>query len=171
MTSDSYGMYLSSPLGRLLLACDGDAITGLWMQGQAHYPSSLPRRMEKADILEQARVWLERYFAGEDPCKTPLLRPEGTAFQRRVWAALSDIPYGATISYAALAAALEPPSSPRAVGAAVGRNPIALLIPCHRVVGAGGALTGYAGGVERKALLLALEQRGFPRLHFSQNQV
>ena len=104
------------------------------------------------------KAWLDLYFAGERPLFLPPLQPDGTVFQLRVWDALTSVPYGETLTYGALASALG--SSPRAVGQAVGKNPISLLIPCHRVVGADGSLTGYAGGADRKAYLLRLEREG-----------
>ena len=137
-----------SPLGEIILAAEYER-AGL---------DGLEERETEADrsVLERAERWLSAFFAGERPTVDLPLAPRGTVFQRRVWDALRQIPYGETRSYGALAAALS--SSPRAVGAAVGRNPLSLLIPCHRVLGSGGALTGYAGGLERKRALLALEQ-------------
>ena len=112
-------------------------------------------------MFRQVRAWLDRYFRGEDPGPAPPLAPAGTAFQRAVWEVLREIPYGRTATYGQVAQAagrgLGRNTSPRAAGSAVGRNPISLLIPCHRVVGAGGSLTGYAGGLERKEALLKLE--------------
>ena len=151
---------LPSPLGELLLAAEGEALTGLWFRGQKHVPAGLPAPGPSSalPVFRDTAHWLELYFAGQQPDVTPPLAPEGTPFQRRVWKHLLTIPYGETVTYGAIAAALH--SSPRAVGGAVGRNPISLLIPCHRVMGAGGAITGYAAGTERKAALLALEQTG-----------
>ena len=113
-------------------------------------------------LFEKTRAWLERYFAGKAPELDVPLRPDGTAFQRAVWELLREIPYGETISYGELAAALAErsgrPCPARAVGGAVGRNPVSILVPCHRVVGADGSLTGYAGGTERKRKLLEIER-------------
>ena len=152
-----YTEYLS-PVGRLTLAGEGEVLTGLWLEGQRYFggPAHLVRRGE-APVFLAARHWLERYFAGEDPGPPPALAPEGTAFQRRVWSLLGGIPWGRTVTYGALARQLG--SAPRAVGSAVGRNPISILIPCHRVLGADGSLTGYAGGVERKRWLLEHEMK------------
>ena len=147
-----------SPLGEILLACDEEGLTGLWFEGQKYFGSTLPpdRREALRPPLEAARRWLELYFSGRDPGFTPPLHLVGTPFRLSVWQALLAIPRGTVTTYGALAASL-PGASARAVGAAVGRNPISLIVPCHRVVGAGGQLTGYAGGLERKRALLTLE--------------
>ena len=153
----------ASPLGEILLVSDGEALCGLWFEGQRFYPASLEaeERPELA-VFEKTRAWLERYFAGKAPELDVSLRLDGTAFQRAVWELLREIPYGETRSYGELAAALAKqsgkPCSARAVGGAVGRNPVSILVPCHRVVGADGSLTGYAGGLERKRKLLEIER-------------
>lgn len=152
----------ASPLGELKLAAGEKGLRVLVMSGQRyerlHLPSDLPEAETPTLLL--ARDWLDAYFAGERPDigRVPL-DPAGTDFQRRVWQALTGIPYGETLSYGDLAQRLR--SSARAVGAAVGRNPISILIPCHRVLGKNGSLTGYAGGLERKAVLLTLEGAQF----------
>lgn len=149
--------FLDTPLGRMILRTEDGAVTLLdFAPGEADPPPAVPR--EAAAPLPAAADWVRRYFLGEDPGPAPPLRPAGTAFQRRVWALTAAIPRGETRSYGALAAALG--SSARAVGGALGRNPILLMIPCHRVLGADGRLTGFAGGLERKAFLLALEAQG-----------
>ena len=150
-----------SPLGTILLASDGAAVTGLWFEGQKYDRAGLPTDAVPAGdtsdaVLRAAAAWLDAYFSGSGPGEPPPLRPAGTAFQRRVWDTLRTIPYGRIVSYGTLARQLG--TSARALGAAVGRNPISLMIPCHRVVGADGSLTGYAGGVERKYALLQLEK-------------
>ena len=154
-----------SPLGRMLLAADDGGLTGAWFYGQRYFACGLAgaekdtETGESADspVLLAARCWLDAYFAGERPGVADVpLAPRGTAFQRRVWDALLAIPYGETRTYGELAAELG--SSPRAVGAAVGRNPVSVIVPCHRVLGADGSLTGYAGGLELKRELLALER-------------
>ncbi len=149
-----------SPLGELILVSDGSALTGLRFTGQRHFPSGLPAPgpISASEVFEDTARWLELYFSGERPSLLPRLSPEGTAFQRAVWERLLRIPYGKTVTYAELAAGLG--TSARAVGGAVGHNPISLIIPCHRVVGAGGALTGYAGGIGRKEALLRFERGG-----------
>ncbi len=149
----------SSPLGEILLAADDHALTGLWFAGQKHFPSFAENTTQFAetDLLLAAKAWLEDYFSGKPTDCTLPLAPEGTPFQQRVWAALIAIPYGQTVTYGQLAQELGCKSA-RAVGGAVGKNPVSILIPCHRVVGAKG-LTGYAGGLDRKKALLALEQQ------------
>ena len=155
----------ASPLGDILLAGSESALTGLWFEGQKHFARGLVQPCQARDlpIFEAARRWLDVYFSGREPDLDLPLHPVGTPFQIQVWQALRAIPYGQTLSYGALAARLAaargvPRLSARAVGGAVGRNPISILIPCHRVVGADGSLTGYAGGVDRKARLLVLER-------------
>ena len=156
--------HYDSPLGGITLAEEGGALTGLWFDGQKHFPAHLDGSADSGPTpaLIEAMRWLDAYFSGRDPDFTPLLAPQGTAFQRAVWDLLLTIPYGETVTYGHLADQLArrtgKPASARAVGGAVGRNPISLIVPCHRVVGADGSLTGYAGGVERKARLLALER-------------
>lgn len=153
---------LESPLGPLTAASDGECLTGLWFAGQRYFGAGLPAGAEpgEAAVFGETRRWLETYFSGRDPGPTPPLRPQGTAFQTAVWALLRRIPYGSFSTYGSLAAELAQsgrPASAQAVGGAVGHNPISLLIPCHRVLGAGGAPTGYAGGLDKKLFLLRLE--------------
>lgn len=152
--------HYDSPLGGITLAGEGDALTGLWFDGQAHFGSTLDTQSDKfwLPVFEDACRWLDSYFAGRIPDFVPKLDLRGTPFRHRVWQALLDIPYGETVSYGELARRLACPSA-RAVGSAVGRNPVSLIVPCHRVLGSGGALTGYAGGLERKRWLLQLEKR------------
>ena len=148
---------VDSPIGELLLAGDGERLERLHMQGGKR-PAAIGPDWERAeepfaDLCEQ----LDEYFAGER-CEFDLeLDPHGTEFERRVWDALRQIPYGETEAYGELAERIGHPGRARAVGAANGANPIAVVIPCHRVIGADGKLTGYAGGLERKRLLLELE--------------
>jgi methylated-DNA-[protein]-cysteine S-methyltransferase len=154
MTSTDTTLYdtVDSPLGELLLAGDGEALTALHIGGTPG-----PGWRRDPGTFREAGAQLRSYFAGELREFDLPLDPPGTRFQRQVWAALREIPYGSTISYAELAAAVGRPGAARAVGAANGRNPIAVVIPCHRVIGASGALTGYGGGLGRKRLLLDLE--------------
>ncbi len=167
----TYTATWSSPLGPIVLRAEDGALTGLWFAGQANCPrpgESVPAA-EDVTALDPARRWLELYFSGRDPGFVPPLRLDGTAFQRSVWAMLADIPYGATRTYGGLAAQLArarglPHMSAQAVGGAVGRNPVSLIVPCHRVVGASGELTGYAGGLERKRALLTLEGAPAPKV-------
>lgn len=155
-----------SPLGPMTLAARGEALTGVWFDGQRHDRLGLDPEARPGDspVLRQTAAWLDAYFQGRDPGPLPPLAPRGTPFQLRVWTLLGQIPRGKTLSYGALAARLGlPAGASRAVGGAVGRNPVSILIPCHRVLGVGGSLTGYAGGLERKRFLLALEAGGRPQ--------
>ena len=159
-----YTYSYSSPLGRILLASDGAALTGLWFEGQKYFAAALDgQHEEKAlPVFEQTKNWLDIYFSGKEPDFTPPLAPAGSAFRREVWELLLSIPYGKTVTYAELAAAIAnrhglAHMSAQAIGGAVGHNPISIIIPCHRVVGSGGSLTGYAGGIDRKIRLLSLE--------------
>lgn len=145
---------IDSPVGEILVIGDGEAVTHLYMTGEGgHGRDERPGRNDPAalaDALEQ----LEQYFAGERTEFDLPLRPQGTEFQRSVWHALEQIPYGETRSYGQIAAAVGRPKAARAVGMANNRNPISVFIPCHRVVGADGALVGYGGGMSRKVWLL-----------------
>jgi methylated-DNA-[protein]-cysteine S-methyltransferase len=151
---------VDSPVGALTLVGEDGVLTGLYMENQRHRPAE--ERFGDADsgrfgaVIEQ----LEAYFAGElDTFDLPLAL-HGTDFQRTVWSALLEIPYGETVSYGELAERIGKPSAARAVGLANGKNPIGIIVPCHRVVGAGGGLTGYGGGLDRKQFLLAFEAQG-----------
>lgn len=160
----TYVSCFDSPIGQMLLRQDGDALTGLWLEGQKYYPVEFPAdaHWEDTPLLERTKDWLNQYFAGQRPQISQLpLNPRGTDFQRLVWKQLCRIPYGQTVTYGDLARSLRL-GSPRAVGGAVGRNPISIIIPCHRVLGTGGKLTGYAGGVERKQWLLHHEAADAP---------
>lgn len=155
---------LDSPLGPLTLAGEGDRITGLWMRGQKYFGATLKGETPSGElsVFDRARDWLDRYFAGENPLMDLPLAPSGSAFRQSVWRILLQIPYGELTTYGEIAGQLArqlgiPRVSAQAVGGAVGHNPISILIPCHRVVGAGGSLTGYAGGIEQKLRLLTLE--------------
>ena len=150
-----------SPLGRIIVAASEDKLLGVWFDGQRHQPdtSSWPIATNHP-VLQQAKAQLTDYFAGRRTSfELPLDLGTGTSFQQAVWRALLKIPYGVTRSYGALSADIGRPSAVRAVGAAVGRNPFSIIVPCHRVLGSDGALTGYAGGLERKTALLQLEGR------------
>jgi len=153
----------------VLGAAEAGAVIGLWFVGQKYFPADAAAWEACPDepALQKLSVWLDAYFYGKNPVVDFPLAPRGTEFQRAVWAALREIPYGQTTTYGALARRLSEtrprPTSPRAVGAAVGHNPVSILIPCHRVVGADGGLTGYAGGLERKTALLKLEGAINPR--------
>lgn len=144
---------INSPLGNILLQCNDYAITGLWLDRE------LPGGVNSDNpLLLRAQAWLNAYFRGDNPALDFLLQPEGTVFQKKVWQILLSIPYGRSMTYGEIAGKLGRRMSAQAVGGAVGRNPIALMIPCHRVLGAKGALTGFGYGLERKKQLLDLEK-------------
>lgn len=149
---------METPLGELLLARTAEGLAGAWFEGQKHHPGALavPRQPED-ELLRRAAAQLRAYFSGEAVAFDVPLDLHGTPFQRGVWQALLAIPGGETRSYGEIARALGSASAVRAVGGAVGRNPVSVIVPCHRVVGGDGSLTGYAGGVERKRALLELE--------------
>ena len=153
---------MDSPVGSLLLVADGDALCGVYFEPHRQLENG-GAGWERADpddpVLGRARAQLAAYFAGEATAFALPLGPRGTSFQSRVWMALRDIPYGETISYGELARRLGTPTASRAVGAANGRNPLSIVVPCHRVIGANGALTGFGGGMERKQWLLEHERR------------
>jgi methylated-DNA-[protein]-cysteine S-methyltransferase len=155
-----YYDFLSTSLGTMLLASDGDALLGVWFEGQRYEPNVGPawERNRNLPILVRTGAELTEYFAGARTEFTVPLSPAGTAFQRGVWNAIAAIPYGETAAYRDLASRIGRPASVRAAGAATGRNPLSIIVPCHRVLGADGALTGYAGGLDRKRALLALER-------------
>lgn len=148
---------MDSPVGPLTLHSNGEALIGLEFE-QQRFPLARAERGENA-ILASAREQLALYFEGKLNAFDLPLAPEGTAFQRAVWASLRKIPFGETWSYAGLAADIGKPKASRAVGLANGKNPISIVIPCHRVIGADGSLTGYGGGMERKRWLLEHEGR------------
>ena len=150
---------LSSPIGELLLLSDGEALVGLYLEDDRRRPtpSALWRRDD--DVLHSAYDQLAAYFAGELQTFTIRLAPRGSAFQLRAWELLRDIPFGTTVSYGELARRLDRPNASRAVGAANAANPISIIVPCHRVVGSDGTLTGYAAGIERKRWLLDHESQ------------
>ncbi len=164
-------MEYHSPIGKLLLAERNHALVGLWMEGQKYFPDLTKEKVVKNPdslILNQAKEWLDRYFNGERPSvKELILAPEGSGFRRAVWEMLCDIPYGKVTTYGELAKRIAAEKgfssmAAQAVGGAVGRNPISIIIPCHRVVGADKRLTGYAGGLDKKQRLLALEGVNLP---------
>jgi len=151
--------YMDSPIGLLLLTCDGEALTGLFMDVPGRPSRDLADSVEgaAAEPLLTAVRQLSEYFAGTRREFDLPLRMQGTDFQQRVWRNLTKIRYGETWSYGELARSVGNPNASRAVGLANGRNPISILVPCHRVIGADGSLTGYGGGLERKRWLLAHE--------------
>ncbi|GAC1604735.1 MAG: methylated-DNA--[protein]-cysteine S-methyltransferase [Ramlibacter sp.] len=150
----------SSPLGPMILAATGCGLAGLWFEGQRHLPDTATwPQAPRHPVLEAAAAQLQDYFAGRRlQFALPLDLRAGTAFQQSVWRALLAIPAGGTASYSALSESVGRPTAMRAVGAAVGRNPVSIVVPCHRVLGRDGSLTGYAGGLHRKSALLELER-------------
>ena len=151
-----------SPHGKMLLVATDDGLCGVFFHRQKYYPAKEKdwKRDPGRALLKQAKRELVEYFAGKRRNFNVALDPEGTPFQRSVWKAISRVDFGTTITYGALAAKAGRPGSARAAGAATGRNPISIVVPCHRIMGANGSLTGYAGGLQRKRALLALEGIG-----------
>ena len=156
-----YYDYYQSPRGRMLLVADDKALTGVYFTGQKYQPRIEGEwsRDESHAPLRQAKRELAEYFGGTRMRFTVKIAPHGTPFQRVVWKAIAGVGFGRTIAYAELARRAGRPGSARAAGAATGRNPIGIIVPCHRIVGSNGALTGYAGGLAKKRALLALEGR------------
>lgn len=159
-----YTYHYDAPVGGITMASDGQVLIGLWFDGQKYFADTLgPEQEEKnLPVFEQTCHWLDIYFSGKEPDFTPQLRLRSTAFRESVWRILQTIPYGQTMTYGEIARMLSQQRgvqtmSAQAVGGAVGHNPISLIIPCHRVIGANGQLTGYAGGLEIKVKLLQLE--------------
>jgi len=161
-----YTTTCSSPVGKISLASDGDNLVGLWLEGQKYFEGTVKEAMAERDdlpVFDATKDWLDRYFAGQKPLSSELpLAPVGGEFRQRVWEILRGIPYGATLTYVEIARGMavrmgKERMSSQAVGGAVGHNPISIIIPCHRVVGANGNLTGYAGGIAKKIQLLELE--------------
>ncbi len=155
----TYTYNYSSPLGEILLAANDNGLTGLWFYGAKYFAADLEdARTEKlTPVLRQTLRWLDTYFSGSEPDFMPPLELHGSDFRRRVWAELAKIPYGETVTYGEIAKKLGVKSA-QAVGGAVGHNPVSIIVPCHRVLGADGSLTGYAGGTDKKARLLELER-------------
>ena len=160
-----YTQNYESPLGSILLAADETGLTGLWFRDGKYFADVLdPDHTEReTPVLQQAKRWLDVYFSGQEPDFTPPLHPIGSPFRQEVWALLRQIPYGQTTTYGELAKQIAAKHglarmSAQAVGGAVGHNEISIIIPCHRVVGTNGSLTGYAGGMDKKVKLLTLEK-------------
>jgi methylated-DNA-[protein]-cysteine S-methyltransferase len=154
-----YYDFVESPLGSILLVASDEALHGAHFVDEKYYPGIATswKRCATAAPIRAAAEQLRQYFAGERQQFELALEPEGTAFQRLVWSGLLSVPYARTIDYGELARRVGNPRAARAVGAANGRNPIPIIIPCHRVIGADGSLTGYGGGLGRKRALLELE--------------
>ena len=162
MTTSLLYTIIDSPIGDLLLVGDGEALHRLDMRGGRRPVPIDPSWVRDDDAFADARGQLDEYFAGNRREFELELELLGNSFERQVWQQLLEIPYGETASYGEVARAIGAPDAPRAVGLANGRNPIAVIVPCHRVIGANGSLTGYGGGLERKRLLLDLESGVLP---------
>lgn len=161
-----YSDYYHSPIGKILIVYNDEAIIGLWIEGQKHYAANFkesPAQNKNHPLILKAKDWLDKYFDGNKPDISTLpLAPEGTEFQQCVWQLLREIPYGETVTYGELAKRTakmlgKERMSAQAIGGAVGRNPISIIIPCHRVIGADDSMTGYDGGLDKKRFLLELE--------------
>jgi methylated-DNA-[protein]-cysteine S-methyltransferase len=150
-----------TPLGTVRMAARGGALVGIWFDGQKYdaKDDATWREAPGDPVLREAGRQLDEYFAGKRASFDLALAPGGTSFQQRVWRAIAQVPAGETTSYGEIAKRLGCPKAVRAVGAAIGRNPLIVVVPCHRILGSGGALTGYAGGLDRKRALLKLESR------------
>ncbi|MEZ8316365.1 cysteine methyltransferase [Vibrio splendidus] len=156
---DNRFTYYESPLGTVTLQANDEGLLGLWFEIYTTKPEELGVRDDGFPIFELVADQLNRYFSGEVIQFSVPIAAKGTPFQQSVWQALTTIPYGETWSYAQLADAIGNPKAVRAVGLANGKNPVSVIVPCHRVIGKNGKLTGYAGGVERKQRLLVIEGR------------
>ena len=156
---DSFFAHYDSPLGGMTMASDGTALIALKFDGtrSASCFAKETTATTMLPVFDETRRWLDLYFAGKNPDFIPPLAPQGTSFQQKVWDILLTIPYGKTLSYGDVAQRISSTMSAQAIGGAVGRNPIGIIIPCHRVIGADGSLTGYGGGLERKRWLLEFE--------------
>lgn len=166
-----YRYRYTSPLGKITISGSKEAITGLWFDGQKYFGSTLSGQEKESPlpVFHQAEEWLDLYFAGKNPGFTPPLAFHATPFCTAVWNILLKIPYGRTMTYKEIAGMIARQTgratmSAQAVGGAVGHNPVSLIVPCHRVVGTNGSLTGYAGGLDKKMKLLALEKADMQHL-------
>lgn len=166
-----YYKKVASPLGEITLRSDGEALTGLWFADDKHYGAKdiAGAALADLDVFMQAEAWLAEYFAGREPKVSVPLKLQGSEFQMQVWRLLLDIPYGRLVTYGDIAKKIAAQKgvarmSAQAVGGAVGHNPLCIIVPCHRVVGANGSLTGYGGGMWRKVRLLELEKVDMSKL-------
>lgn len=160
-----YISHYQSPLGKILLSADDLGLTGLWFEGQKYYALHLDKKYEEKELslFKEVKKWLDIYFSGKEPDFEVPMHFKGTDFQKEVWDILCSIPYGKTMTYGEIAKQLAAKRglgsmSAQAVGGAVGHNRISIIVPCHRVVGTNGSLTGYAGGIDKKIALLTLEK-------------
>jgi methylated-DNA-[protein]-cysteine S-methyltransferase len=154
---NTYFNTLKSPLGELFITGDGQSITRLYLENQKHRDPQQQSWKRNVKLFKTAHEQLDAYFAGDLHTFELPLAAAGTVFQQQVWQGLMDIPFGQTESYGTLAKRIGKPTASRAVGMANGRNPISIIVPCHRVIGANGSLTGYGGGIKRKSWLLKHE--------------
>lgn len=159
-----YISHYESPVGRILLAADNKGLIGLWFEGEKYYCDNLDKEHceKETEIIKTSKKWLDIYFSGKEPDFVPPLTPIGSEFHQKVREILIKIPYGKTITYNDIAKKIAKQRglkrmSAQAVGRAVGHNEISVIIPCHRVIGSNGSLTGYAGGIDKKYKLLELE--------------
>lgn len=166
-----YINYYSSPLGKITFASNGKELTGLWFNGQKYFASTLTKEYKQKNlpVFEQTAKWLDIYFSGKNPDFTPPLFLSSTSFRNEVWKILLTIPYGKIMTYGEIAKLMAEnrgveKMSAQAIGGAVGHNPISIIVPCHRVVGTDGSLTGYAGGVDIKEKLLKFENVDMSKL-------
>jgi methylated-DNA-[protein]-cysteine S-methyltransferase len=154
---------IPTPLGPLTVAVTAHGLAGAWFDGQSHHPGPIDAPVdERHPQIVRAGQALQAYFSGQPDTLALPLDAEGTTFQRAVWQALCEIAPGTTVTYGDIAQRIGRPAAVRAVGAAIGRNPISIIVPCHRVIGRCGSLTGYAGGLPRKQALLAHERKAAP---------
>lgn len=154
-----YYTYYPSPVGRLLILSDGESITHIDFEKEQYAPNPKWHKQDELPVFQKMRLAFERYFNGEVECFSNIpLKPEGTEFQLSIWQALREIAYGELSSYGELALRINNPKAVRAVGGAVGSNPISIIIPCHRILGKDRTLTGFGGGLEAKRFLLQLEK-------------
>ena len=160
-----YIWHYESPLGGITLASDGEALIGLWFDGQKYFADALDKEYKEKNlsVFDDTYRWLDLYFSGKAPYFTPKLNMRTSAFRKKVWEIILTIPFGQTMTYGEIAMHIAKEKglkqmSAQAVGGAVGHNSISLIIPCHRVVGTRGSLTGYAGGIDKKVWLLQMEK-------------
>ena len=169
-----YKTYYNSPVGKLLIASKDGKLIGLWIEGQKYYLGKIKDELienDKEEILVKTKKWLDKYFLGENPKISDLeISLNGTSFEKVVWELLKKIPYGEVTTYKELSKKVakklgKEKMSAQAVGGAIGHNPISIIIPCHRVVGTDGSLTGYAGGIDKKVKLLKQEKVNMEKLY------
>lgn len=157
--TNCFSVHYDSPIGGMTMVSNGQALTALWFDGtrrDARFTDGLSATAV-LPVFDETRRWLDLYFAGKKPDFTPPLALQGTPFRLKVWDILLTIPYGKTVSYGDIARRFSSKMSAQAIGGAVGNNPIGIIIPCHRVIGADGSLTGYGGGLDRKRWMLEME--------------